>query len=128
MTGSILAWLAAALLVTFVVVWQLAIKRVEVGERRGLISAIIWLAMLLAIAALAQGTGTLAGVLAGVTLFVGGAYTFLYLMAGQSKQAPAVTVGEPLPVFSARDENGDVFEVASLQGHPILLKLFRGHW
>jgi peroxiredoxin len=37
-------------------------------------------------------------------------------------------VGETLRDFSALDENGERFELASTAGRPVLLKFFRGHW
>jgi hypothetical protein len=40
----------------------------------------------------------------------------------------AIAVGDSLPVFSALDGEGAVFESASLAGSPVLLKFFRGHW
>jgi len=40
----------------------------------------------------------------------------------------AVRVGGPILDFSAPDENGEPFALASLRGRPYLLKFFRGHW
>jgi hypothetical protein len=40
----------------------------------------------------------------------------------------SINVGDLLPSFSAFDENGDKFDSASLDGQPVLLKFFRGHW
>jgi len=128
MIGPLLAGLSAALLVIFIVVWQVAIKQVAMGDRRGLINGIIWAGMCLAAASLVEGAGTLGSFLAGTTLVVGGFYTFLFLIAGQSKQAPGIAVGDAFPALRAPDENGEVFELASLRGEPVLIKLFRGHW
>jgi len=50
------------------------------------------------------------------------------VFAGQSKQIPNVIVGAPLPAFAAPDHEGERFEIESLRGHPVLIKLFRGHW
>ncbi len=42
--------------------------------------------------------------------------------------AKAVAVGDIIPSFSAPDEDGTIFNSASLAGSPALIKFFRGHW
>ena len=61
---------------------------------------------------------------------VGLSLTFLYLTATGAQKADGamVGVGNTLPAFTAPDENGDVFDSASLSGSRVLLKFFRGHW
>ena len=61
-------------------------------------------------------------------LAVSSVSVILSSLAIQSSQAPAVAVGQPILEFTAPDENGDIFDSASLHGKPILLKFFRGHW
>ena len=83
---------------------------------------------LLGVAAIARGEGflsTAAGILAAIagTLFV-----LLRLQSAQKPNTPAVSVGGPILDFSAPDEHGTPFELASLAGKPYLLKFFRGHW
>ena len=46
----------------------------------------------------------------------------------QEVAANAIRVGDSIPVFSALDENGEVFESKTLAGKPALIKFFRGHW
>ena len=128
MSGFVLACLALASIAASIVIWMRMIQRVELGARRWVVNTMIAGAILLGVAAFVKGPGLLGGILAGTTILVGGVYLFLLAMAGQSKQAPAVAVGSPLPGFTAPDENGQPFELGSLGGRPVLLKFFRGHW
>ncbi len=41
---------------------------------------------------------------------------------------PRVAVGDPYIDFTAPDADGNAFTLSSLDGTPILLKFFRGHW
>jgi peroxiredoxin len=56
--------------------------------------------------------------------------TFLGLSAasGQAKVAPAIAVGGSTIDFTASDDQGQPFALASRRGKPFLLKFFRGHW
>jgi len=128
MSGLVLAFLAAAMLVAAVVVMQRMTARVGFEGRVWILSSIVVGAGVLAGVALTQGPGLLGGILAGLVLLASVAWVFLRMLAPQSTQPPAVEVGSLLPPFAALDENGESFDVASLQGHPILLKFFRGHW
>jgi hypothetical protein len=110
------------------VVWFRAALAVRLPKNRAGFVA-VWLAgAALGIAALTQGAGWAGGVPAVLALL--GAIFFLFTI-GISRQevaADAVAVGARIPDFSAPDENGDSFDAASLAGHPVLLKFFRGHW
>ncbi len=126
--GVLLAVLAAALTATTIVLWFRWIQRVELGRRRWIVNGLLAGAIALGLLAFVQGIGTGAGILAGASVLLGGVYFGLLSLAGQSKQAPAVAVGSPLPEFSAPDQDGRPFTPSSLRGRPVLLKFFRGHW
>ncbi len=128
MSGLFLAVLAAALTAATLVLWFRWIQRVELGERRWIVNAMLVGVLALAILAFASGVGLGGGLLAGASALLASAYFGLLALAGQSKQAAAVSVGSPLPDFRALDENTEPFELASLRGRPVLLKFFRGHW
>ena len=83
---------------------------------------------LLGLVALSQGGGWLPGLLAGLATLVGSLFTVLVGISAQQVAADAITVGAPLPAFSAADEHGGTFSSASLEGKPVLMKFFRGHW
>jgi hypothetical protein len=89
----------------------------------------VWLGgVALGVVALASGVGWVGGVAAGLSIF-GGSFLALTVAISRQRVGPdAVTVGARLPNFSALDENGDPFELASVMGKPLLLKFFRGHW
>ncbi len=126
--GVLLAVLAAALTATTIVLWFRWIQRVALGRRRWIVNGLLAGAIALGLLAFVQGIGTGAGILAGASVLLGGVYFGLLSLAGQSKQAPAVAVGSPLPEFSAPDQDGRPFTLSSLRGRPVLLKFFRGHW
>ena len=128
MSGLFLAALAAALTVATLVLWFRWIQRVELGERRWVVNALLVGVLALATLAFASGVGLGGGLLAGASALLASVYFGLLALAGQSKQAAAVSVGSPLPDFRASDENREPFELASLRGRPVLLKFFRGHW
>lgn len=128
MTGLLFAALAAALTAATVVLWLRLIQRVELGERRWLVNALLAGGIVLGLAAFVQGVGLAGGLLAGSSVLLGSVYFGLLSLAGQSRQAPAFSVGSPLPGFTAPDENGKLFSLSSLRGRPVLLKFFRGHW
>ena len=128
MSGFTLAWVSLAVLVGFVATWLAMMQRVQIERVRWLLRLLAVAVVAIAILALAREPGTFGGVLAGVSLAIGSAFLVLSSMAAQSAQSPALAVGDPLLEFSAMDENGEIFDSASLHGRPMLLKFFRGHW
>ena len=79
-------------------------------------------------AAFTREPGLIGGTMAAMAIVGGIIWVTLGLFAGQSKQEPNLALGEPLPTFSAPDHENQLFEIESLRGHPVLIKLFRGHW
>ena len=128
MSGLLLACVAAATIMALFVLWQGVIRRVEMGKRLWILNSMAVAGIVLGIAAFTREPGVLGGILAGASILMGVLFMGLGALAPQSKQTPAVTVGGPLLDFTAPDENGKPFELASLRGRPILLKFFRGHW
>jgi len=61
-------------------------------------------------------------------VFASGFLLITTMIGPQQTAANAVRVGERLRGFSALDEDGNRFELASTEGHPVLIKFFRGHW
>lgn len=111
------------------VLWVHAMNQLSMGARLRLLDAIAVAATVMGVAAFFSEPGIVGGILAGISVLIGGVYLGLgFFLSAQSKQTPAVTVGSSLPVFSAPDENGNLFDIASLSGNPIFLKFFRGHW
>jgi len=127
-SGILLAFLSVALVAGALVLWMRMLRDVALEGRRWIAFSLIGAAVILGVASLSQSPGALGGSLAGASIVIGGGFLLLAVLAPQSKQAPAIAVGGPIPDFTAPDENGRPFELSSLRGHPILLKFFRGHW
>ena len=128
MTGLLLALGAASAMTGALALWFRWIQQLALEGRRRIAYAILACALALAVASFAVGVGLAGGLLAGATLVVGALWIALGALAGQSRQAPAVTVGAPAPDFTAPDHEGQPFRLSSLRGRPVLLKFFRGHW
>ncbi len=128
MIGLGLAIVGFALISTGIGLWMRLIRRVEVAEGRRLPSLMIVTALVIGITALTQDPGLLGGILAGVTVAFGAIAVGLQALASQSNQSPAIAVGGRLPTFTALDDEGKSFDLARLNGRPILMKFFRGHW
>ena len=128
MTGLVLAVLAVALMVVGIGIWMRLIARVEVDEGRKLPSTLIVSAFIVGVIALTRNPGLFGGILASATVAVGAFAFLLRALASQSNQKPAIAVGDSLPSFTALDDKGEPFDLASLKGRPILMKFFRGHW
>jgi hypothetical protein len=125
---TVLAFLALLLIVGSVIFWFRLALSVRLPENRtGFV--LIWASStLLGIIALSQGTGWIGGIPAGLAVFIGIFLLFTVTISPQQVAPDAIAVGEALRDFSALDENGERFELASTAGRPVLLKFFRGHW
>ena len=128
MSGFLLACVAATTITGLFVLWQGVIRRLEMDKRRWILTSMAVAGIVLGITALARDPGVFGGILASVSTLMGILFMALGALAPQSRQTPAVAVGDPLLDFTAPDENGKPFDLASLRGRPILLKFFRGHW
>lgn len=108
--------------------WFLRIRRVAIPtDRRAFVASWVGGAAL-GIFALTQGPGWVGGIPAGLAAVAGLVFSALVYVSPQKVADDAIRVGERLREFTAPDENGADFRVASLAGKPVLLKFFRGHW
>ena len=128
MNGLSLGLLSIGLLVVAVIIWFRRMNDVALEGRRGMLFGMCVVAMGLGVASLNNEPGILGAT--GAVLGITGAVIWLGLgvFASQSGQAPNIAVGSPLPAFSAPDHQDEMFDIESLRGHPVLIKLFRGHW
>ncbi len=126
--AALLGLVAGALAIGSIVTWIRLIRAVEIGERRSAVSVVLVVALALGLLSLFGDPGFVGGSFAVLGVVVGGLYFGLLSLARQSQDAPAVAVGSPLPDFTAPDHEGRPFALASLKGHPVLMKFFRGHW
>lgn len=128
MGGLILGLLSLALVATAIVLWMRRLNEVALEGRRGFLFSMCMLGVGVGVAALVREPGWIGGAMALVGIVAGAVWLVLGVFAGQSKQIPNVIVGAPLPTFSAPDHEAKRFEIEGLRGHPVLIKLFRGHW
>jgi hypothetical protein len=128
MTGTLLGIGAAIVAIGAWAVWMRRINAVSIPYDRRAFLAVCGLGVVLGIAALAVGTGIVGKTAAVVGILAGGSFVGLRALSRQQERSPAIAVGGALLDFSALDEAGQVFELSSLRGKPLLLKFFRGHW
>ena len=128
MTGTVLAFVAFLLVAGSLALWFRAMNQVRLPRTRaGLVAC--WLGgALLGVVALVQGAGWLGALPAGLAILAGCFFSFTVAISRQQVAAEAIAVGDSLPDWSAPDEHGGRFERSQLQGQPVLLKFFRGHW
>jgi hypothetical protein len=128
MTGLILA---IASLVIVLATWRrwfkTALRQAVPDNLVGFVLAIAT-GLGLAITAFFKEPGVVGGLLAAAATFMS-LFWLLATAAGKQKTgAPTIVVGQPLPAYTALNEDGSSFDSQSLSGAPYLLKFFRGHW
>ena len=128
MTADMWRLLAGALAIGGMIAWFRRVKAVNIPRDRRRFMAIFLAAMAMGIYAIAEGSGWLGGIGAAIAILVGVLNAVLRAQSKQAAGVPAVAVGQPILDFTAPDEQGQMFTLASLKGTPFLLKFFRGHW
>jgi cytochrome oxidase Cu insertion factor (SCO1/SenC/PrrC family) len=109
-------------------IWYRKILAVEIPQARAAFVTAFAAAAVLGVASFAVGNGTIGGICAGVGISFGALMTGLRAVSAQDAKVPAVRVGDRILDFTAPDEDGQPFSLASLGGRAFLLKFFRGHW
>ncbi len=128
MNGDSLGFVATGLMLIQGARWLYLMQRVRIpADRTAHIVASISSA-LLGVAALYLGTGLAGGVAAVIPIIACLMFLALCAASGQARTTPTIRVGGPVLDFTAHDDGGDAFDLASLRGRPFLLKFFRGHW
>jgi hypothetical protein len=128
MSTTTLGFMALLLAIGSAIVWFRLAFSVRLPENRSGFILVWATSALLGVIALAQGTGWIGGIPAGLAVALGSFLLFTVLVSPQQVAPDAIAVGEALRDFNALDENGERFELASTAGRPVLLKFFRGHW
>lgn len=128
MSGAVLGWASLAIVVVAVAVWFRKALALEVqGSRAAYVSA--WAAgAALGVVALTREPGLAGGIAAGFSVALGAMLLGLVAISPQKVAADAVRVGSKLPDFAAVTDDEEPFTLSGLEGRPILLKFFRGHW
>lgn len=108
--------------------WYLALIPAEKVPRQPLLH-IAGMLLGMALAAVgAAGLGLVPVILAASAWLLGGFFLFLLGQANLPDGELVVTVGDPLPAFSAADGTGSPVASSEWQGQRLLLKFFRGSW
>ena len=123
--------LSAAGLSVVIVTWAVwlrkALNQAVPNNLAGLVAGML-LGLGLASFAFAFQTSLLSSVIAAIALVLGAFWCASAVFCGQRTGVPKIIVGQPLPAFSARNEDGSTFHSSEMDGSPYLLKFFRGHW
>lgn len=123
-----LSLIGLAIVVATGVRWFQLIQKVAIPRNRMGFHLAFGGGALLGLSGAITGTGWLTTIVGGIAAVVGTAMPLLRLQSGQKSLEPTLSVGEPILAFTALDEHGAEFDLASLSGKPYLLKFFRGHW
>ena len=126
--GTSLGLLAFAVAAVTVMAWFRQINQVEIPENRTAFVVFFLTAAALGVGAFVARTRWFGGVAAVLAILIGSFFPFTVAISRQEVAADSIRVGDSIPVFSALDENGEVFESTTLAGKPTLIKFFRGHW
>ncbi|HEB89004.1 MAG TPA: hypothetical protein ENI85_05495 [Deltaproteobacteria bacterium] len=123
-----LGWLGLAIVGVTGWLWIRLIRNVAVPRRRAPYMASFLAGGALGLAAILQGGGLAGSIAGGIALTIALFFSLFRSLSAQKRTEPVVGVGDPILTFSAPDETGADFDLASLAGRPFLLKFFRGHW
>ena len=128
MTNDSLGLVAMLVFAVSMAFWVRAIRRVKIPENRTAFVLAWSLSASLALIALFSRPGWLGGLAAGLTLLASGFLLFTVAVSEQKRPQQSIRVGQIIPNFTALNEHGERFDSASLAGHRVLIKFFRGHW
>lgn len=128
MNGLTLSILAFGIVFATGFRWFRLISAVALPKNRGLFIASMLAGVACAIAALLQSPGVVGVIFSSLAILLGGFFVIFWAISAQKGGTGALQLGEPLLHFSAPDQLGNAFDSSTLDGRPILLKFFRGHW
>ena len=100
-----------------------ALNQAVPNNLAGLVAGML-LGVGLASSAFAFQTSLLSSVIAAIALVLGAFWCASAVFGGQRTGVPKIIVGQPLPAFSARNEDGSTFHSSEMDGSPYLLKFF----
>ena len=128
MSGLYISILAFAIVFATGFRWFQLVYAVALPKNRGGFVASMLVGVGCAIAALLQSPGTAGVIFSSLAILLGSFFVFTWTISAQKGGSGALQLGAPLLRFSAPDHQGNLFDSSTLDGRPILLKFFRGHW
>ncbi len=126
--GTIFGFAALGVAVSTLMLWFRQIDQVDIPENRIVFVVFFLGAAALAIGAFVLRTRWFGAIPALLALVIGGFFPFTMSISSQEVGTTGIQVGQSMPPFKALDRNGEWFDSASLEGKPVLIKFFRGHW
>lgn len=124
----LIALVAFAVMVATTATWFKRIQQVAIPDNR-----LGFLGMWLLAALLGGGSfflpeaGLLSGIFGTLAVLVGAGFLVLYALGKQGEDHPII-VGDNMPAFTAFDDTKSLYDSSVLDGSPVLIKFFRGHW
>ncbi len=128
MSAALTGLLALAVTLATFSVWLRKVKQVNIPRSRIIFHGLMGFSLATGIYALANSPGWIGGPAATLAVLLASFYFILRAQSSQSRTPPLVSVGDSIIDFAAPDDEGNTFQLSSLQGTPFLLKFFRGHW
>jgi len=124
----LIALAAFAVMAATTATWFKRIQQVAIPDNRmGFLSMWLLAAMLGVSSFFVAGAGVLSGLLGALAALVGAGFLVLYALGKQGEDHP-ITVGDGMPDFTALDDTRSLYKSSVLDGSPVLIKFFRGHW
>ena len=126
--GTTLGFAAFGVAALTIVVWFRQLIQVDIPENRIVFVIFFLSAVALGISAFVMRTRWFGAIPALLAIVIGGFFPFSMTISSQEVATTGIQVGQTMPQFKALDRHGELFDSASLDGKPILIKFFRGHW
>jgi cytochrome oxidase Cu insertion factor (SCO1/SenC/PrrC family) len=128
MTPTLTGIFALAVVISTMTVWLRKVGQVNIPKNRMLFHIAMGTAIAAGAYAWAAGAHWVGNTAATLAIVIACFYFVLRAQSAQSRTPPAISIGEHILDFTAQDDEGKDFQLASLRGTPFLLKFFRGHW
>jgi len=126
--GTILGFAALGLAVITLALWFRQIDQVSLPENRTLFVVSYLTALAMGVGAFVARTRWFGAIPALLAIIIGGFFPFSVAISRQEVATTGIQIGQTIPHFTALNRHGESFDSASLDGKPVLMKFFRGHW
>ncbi|MEE3331119.1 MAG: hypothetical protein VX246_09640 [Myxococcota bacterium] len=126
--GTTLGFAAFGVAALTMVAWFRQINQVDIPENRIVFVLFFVSAVALSVSAFVMRTRWFGAIPALLAIVIGGFFPFSMTISRQEVATTGIQVGQTIPHFRALNRSGEWFDSASLEGKPVLIKFFRGHW
>ena len=126
--GTTLGFVGLGIALATMALWNRQIHQVAIPENRILFIVGFVAAALFGASAFVMRTRWFGAIPAVLAIAIGVFLPFTISISRQEVASTGIQVGQTIPLFTAIDRHGEGFDSASLEGKPVLMKFFRGHW